>query len=120
MGVYDEIVTKFLCPFCNYEDENYKFQTKALLRNGSEYEVGNLVMTKINTDVKLQEGEIEIHTICPKCMAWISGWIKVKDKVLCKDIRYDMLESRENIPTKIVINACYGGFGLSKEAILKL
>ena len=77
MGVFDVFIDKTAqCPRCyaNLEDIQSKaFESES---NMLTYNIGD----KVNTHLfVLTDALGECHTSCPKCAAWVAGWVKIKN-----------------------------------------
>ena len=79
MGMYDNVKVDFECPGCGYFDEEHIWQTKALDRILDTYEVGDEIEIR---NLKIHEGTIEIHEVCPECKSFVKGWIRIEEGIL--------------------------------------
>lgn len=89
MGVFDNVIADFKCPFCAYKLTKEKmkdtWQTKATLKLLDTYKVGD--KPKFG-EVKIKEGWMELHHVCPKCNKFVQAEIQVKNGKLSKKVRY--------------------------------
>ncbi len=84
MGIYDEVRLDFRCPECGHVDEDHLWQTKALRRLLDTYEVGDEIKKK---NLNIEEGSIEIHTVCPGCDNYVKGFIRIEEGRLTDEIK---------------------------------
>jgi hypothetical protein len=97
MGMFDEVIADFKCPYCAYElsaeeientleTKNETWQTKATIKLLEQYKVGDKL--KFRSNVKINDGSVEIHHICPSCKKFVSADIEVKNNRLSDKIMY--------------------------------
>ncbi len=87
MGLFDWVYAPFVCPHCGYREDNHGWQTKSLFNALESFKVGDVVeISDAYKRVKVIEGEIEIHTVCPECKKFVSCWIKIRDGVVMDEI----------------------------------
>ena len=98
MGVFDNVIADFKCPFCAYELTKEKmkdtWQTKATLCTLDTYKVGD---TPKFRGLSVNEGWIEIHHVCPKCNKFVQAEIEIKSGRLCDKVRYAKKISKLNL-----------------------
>ena|SRR3989344_6689075 len=97
MGMFDEVIADFKCPYCihelsakeieeSLETKNETWQTKATISRLERYKVGDKL--KFRSDVKINDGSMEIHHVCPNCNKFVSADIQIKDNRLHDKISY--------------------------------
>lgn len=94
MGIFDNVIADFKCPFCAYELTKEKmkdtWQTKATLCTLDTYKVGD--KPKFG-GLSVNEGWIEIHHVCPKCNKFVQAEIEIKNSRLGNNVKYIKEES---------------------------
>lgn len=96
MGMFDEVVADFKCPYCSFKitkEEMKKrrnmsrniWQTKATAKLLDVYQFNDKL--KI-TQFKIEKGWMEIHHVCPKCNKFVQAEIEIKNGKLGKNMRY--------------------------------
>ena len=97
MGMFDEVIADFKCPHCthvlsageiekNLETKNETWQTKVTKSLMEVYRVGDKL--KFKNDIKISDGSMEIHHVCPNCNKFVSADIQIKDGRLHDKITY--------------------------------
>ncbi|OGZ67066.1 MAG: hypothetical protein A3D34_01500 [Candidatus Staskawiczbacteria bacterium RIFCSPHIGHO2_02_FULL_33_16] len=97
MGMFDSVIADFKCPYCAYElskeememtrsEKDDTWQTKATLKLLDTYKIGD--EPKFG-NVKIKEGWMEVHHVCPKCKKFVDSEIEIKDYALSDKISYE-------------------------------
>ena len=97
MGMFDEVIADFNCPYCSYtltRDAMEKtvgktddtWQTKATSCILKVYRIGDELDFK--SDIKIKEGWMEIHHVCLKCDKFVQADIDIKNEMLNGNIKY--------------------------------
>ena len=95
--MFDTVIADFKCPYCGHEitkkdveetleDTDKTWQTKATACLLDVYKIGD----ELNFDysLKIDDGWIEIHHVCPKCKKFVQAEIQVKNGRLYNKIIY--------------------------------
>ena len=96
MGIFDNVIADFKCPYCEYgltkeeiestiEEKDETWQTKATLKLLDIYKIGD--EPKFGK-VKIDEGWMKIHHVCPKCKKFVDAEIEIKNGRLSNNVRY--------------------------------
>ena len=94
--MFDMVVADFICPHCGEkvtrEDmektlgkTDDTWQTKATLKMLDIYKIGD--EPKFG-NVKIKEGWMEVHHVCPKCNKFVDAEIEIKNGRLSSKVRY--------------------------------
>lgn len=76
MGMYDSVYLPFKCPKCGFSQNHHDWQTKSfacILENYKPMDIPKL------DNFEVKDGKFEIHTICPKCKAFVGSYGYIKD-----------------------------------------
>lgn len=95
--MFDRVIADFKCPYCGFklkkaemkktlDKKDDAWQTKATSCMLDTYKIGD----KLNFEngLKVNEGWIEIHHICPKCDKFVQAEIEIKNSGLSNNVRY--------------------------------
>ncbi len=83
MGLFDVVYLPFKCPKCGFRENRHDWQTKSFDNIMESYKPGDI--PKLNR-FEVEDGKFEIHTICPKCKAFIIGYGKIKDSKISNSV----------------------------------
>jgi len=94
MGMFDRVIADFECPYCGHKLSKYEmektldttdetWQTKATPKVLDVYKTGDKVKFG---KVKISEGWMEIHHVCPKCDKFVQAEIEIKKNRLSDKI----------------------------------
>lgn len=85
MGMFDEVIADFKCPYCGVKVPKDTWQTKATAKLLDVYKVNDKL--KID-DFSIEKGWMEVHHVCQKCKKYVQAEIEVKNNKLGEKVRY--------------------------------
>ena len=96
MGLFDEIIADFKCPYCGHEilkedmgkspeDNGNRWQTKATNCLLDIYKIGDELEFK---NLKVINGWLQIHNSCTKCKKFVEAEIEINDNRLSDKVVY--------------------------------
>lgn len=85
MGLFDYVEMPLTCPKCGHFEPAHNWQTKSLYCTLERYRPGDTVFDGYRTG---RNGDLEIHTTCPKCDKAVVAFVLVENGKLTFKIEF--------------------------------